>query len=304
MDCEESSHLFLGERFTAIDIEHAPLFKKMFKKFPQTLSAYTFASLFSWKNYKHAFWFASENTLLISREVQGERQLLQPVGAFPLDIQTKILEEFKKLPYQGKIFLASDEFVVLNKDFCNHFDTKLERSRANYLYSTKDLTELRGRHYEKKRNLLSQAEDSYDWQIKQLPECCHKMCMQILADVEADAKKSSGLKIELSALTSILDNYSTLEQQGIAITIDGVISAFSIYEELNPTTAVVHFEKADKSRKGLYQLINRETARAINKAGYEFINREEDLGIEGLRQAKTSYFPLVILSSHALRLKP
>jgi hypothetical protein len=78
------------------------------------------------------------------------------------------------------------------------------------------------------------------------------------------------------------------------IRVGGEPVAFSIFERQNLDTAVVHFEKALREFKGLYQMINRETARAIAAAGYHLINREEDLNRPGLRQAKLSYFPLEI----------
>ena len=84
---------------------------------------------------------------------------------------------------------------------------------------------------------------------------------------------------------------------------DGKPVAFSLYEHLNPSTCVVHFEKAMREYKGLYQLVNRETAKKIYSKGCKHINREEDLGIEGLRKAKLSYHPLELCPAHALVFK-
>ena len=88
--------------------------------------------------------------------------------------------------------------------------------------------------------------------------------------------------------------FDELEQSGLVIKVDGQPVAFSIFERQNLDTAVVHFEKALKTVKGLYQIVNRETARLIAADGYHLINREEDLDRPGLRQAKLSYFPLNI----------
>lgn len=298
----ETRSQFLGETFIPIHSNHAFIFQKIFKKFPQTLSAYTFASLISWSNYKHEFCLLHDDLLLISREVKGERHLLQPIGNFSFAAQEKIVKELKKLSYPGKIFLVSDEFLVLHKEFCSHFQACLERSRANYLYASKDLAELRGRHYEKKRNLLAQAESFYDWDVVFLDCISEAQKEELFSCILANTKNMSGSKEEIQALGCVLDNFSKLKQQGIVIVIEKSVSAFCVYEELNSATVVVHFEKADKHRKGLYQLINKEAAKAIMKAGYEFINREEDLDIQGLRQAKISYFPVAILSSYVLKL--
>jgi hypothetical protein len=119
---------------------------------------------------------------------------------------------------------------------------------------------------------------------------------------KASPQISEDLAKELKVLEFVLSHFEELDVKGVVLCVDNHPVAFSIYEELNPNTAVIHFEKADREYKGMYQLINRETAKIICNAGYEFINREEDLGIVGLRQAKHSYFPIYLESSHQLTL--
>ena len=77
---------------------------------------------------------------------------------------------------------------------------------------------------------------------------------------------------------------------GGAVVVDGRIEAFAIGERLNPATAVVHFEKANPEMRGMYQLINQWFVRN-ELSDYMYVNREQDLGIEGLRKAKESYHP-------------
>ena len=76
----------------------------------------------------------------------------------------------------------------------------------------------------------------------------------------------------------------------IEVRVNGNIEAISVFEELNPTTAVVHYEKGSPDYDGIYKAINMETAKVLQK-DFTFINREEDMGIPGLRQAKMSYRP-------------
>ena len=75
------------------------------------------------------------------------------------------------------------------------------------------------------------------------------------------------------------------------ITVDGKYVAYSIGSMINENTADIHFEKADREYDGSYAFVNNSFA----KYGFhdaEYINREEDLGIEGLRKAKLSYYPI------------
>ena len=90
------------------------------------------------------------------------------------------------------------------------------------------------------------------------------------------------------------------DQQGLLITVNDRPVAFSIYEAISPTTVAVHFERALRSYKGLFQVVNWETAKVVAAQGFEFINREEDLGDEGLRDAKMSYHPIEIIPAYEL----
>ncbi len=105
---------------------------------------------------------------------------------------------------------------------------------------------------------------------------------------------------ERAAVRTALLNHVDLGQKGVLIVADGKPAAFSIFEAAGPDMAVVHFEKADRHYKGLYQIVNQETAKAIVAEGRSYINREEDMGIDGLRQAKHSYGPIEVVPSYTL----
>ncbi len=98
-------------------------------------------------------------------------------------------------------------------------------------------------------------------------------------------------------------HFEPLGLEGLLLRVNGQPSAFSIFDRLGPSTAVVYFERALRSRKGLYQVINQETARVILSQGFEMINREEDLGDRGLRQGKLSYFPARLEMKYTLTLR-
>jgi hypothetical protein len=109
------------------------------------------------------------------------------------------------------------------------------------------------------------------------------------------------LERELAALECTLRHFDEFGQQGLLISVDGRPVAFSIYEKISPTTVAVHFERALRSYKGLYQVINWETAKVVAAQGFAFINREEDLGDSGLRDAKMSYHPAEIIAAYELK---
>jgi hypothetical protein len=109
-----------------------------------------------------------------------------------------------------------------------------------------------------------------------------------------------GLFNESISIKEALTHFERLRVKGGAILIDGKIEAFTLGEPLNPNTVVIHIEKANSAYEGLYTLINQ--AFLENEwPEYTYVNREQDLGEEGLRKSKESYFPHHMINKYAIR---
>lgn len=271
------------------------------------LSAFTFASLVSWETVYHYQWTVSDQTLLIKFITPEDKQehLLQPVGEFGSELQQEIFRYAATLNYKLKIYGVSESFIKRHPEFTSHFERTEYRDMDNYIYSAEDLAKLEGKRYQPKRNLLYQFENKYNWTSEPISQENISGCFEVLQKVYTpdEANPGSSLGQELNVLEFVLTHFTPLEQHGILVRVDLDPVAFSLFENLNPTTCVVHFEKAIREYKGLYQMINRETAKYIFARGYQYINREEDLGIEGLRKAKLSYYPLTLCPAQALTFK-
>jgi uncharacterized protein len=268
------------------------------------LGAFTFCSLVSWERLYRYQWAVADDTLLFRFTTVNDKQehLLKPFGEFPLVLQEKIIRHAQSLNYKLTVFGISDEFIDKHPWFISHFELISIREFDNYLYLTESLALLKGGGYQSKRNLINQFEANNQWTAepiseRNIPEC-HNLLHEIYSD--EDLNTDFYLGYEVNALDFVLRHFGQLGEEGLLIRADGRPVAFSIYEQLNSSTYVVHFEKAMKEYKGLYQLVNRETARRILSKGIKYINREEDLGIEGLRKSKLSYRPVELVPSHAL----
>lgn len=296
---------FLGFNFKPLEIQDQNILEPFLKSHPKILSGYTFPSLFSWNRlYSYSWTLLNDETLIISTWIafQNERHLLEPIGTFSKKTKVTLLNQIQKHSSPIKIYGVSDLFIEQHEDFTNHFMNHNERNEANYLYSSKNLLELKGTHYEKKRNLIAQAEKAYSWNVVSLKEANHlydKELIQIALKWN-ESQKNEELDNEFKALEIAIQNHRELKIEGLIILINNKPLAFSMYYPMNETTVDIYFEKADRTYKGLYQIINRETAKRVHQQGYTWINREEDLGHEGLRKAKLSYFPDKILNSHQL----
>ena len=107
-------------------------------------------------------------------------------------------------------------------------------------------------------------------------------------------------EIEKQMLYNVLDNYDRLDLKGGYIEVEGKMAAFAIGEKLR-NTLYVHIEKADKSYKGSYAVINNEFVKNNQESGVVFVNREEDAGDQGLRKAKLSYYPVEIIKKYSVK---
>ena len=299
---------FLGFDFLPVNPDNGKVLADFLKRYPQPLTGYTFATLAAWRPFFHYKWaFGTPETLLISciLDPDPSPHLLQPVGLFPKAVAQSLVKEAAGLSYDLKIIGVCDRFLKGNQDFTQSFSVVEDRAVSNYLYRSKALAELPGRKYSKKRNLLSQATGLYTWTVQTLTASLVGFCFEVLNSIleEEHPLVEGMLERELAALECTLRHFDNYDQQGLLISVNGRPVAFSVYEVISPTTAAVHFERALRSYKGLYQVINWETAKIIAAQGFEFINREEDLGDKGLRAAKLSYQPIEIIPAYELTFK-
>lgn len=273
-----------------LDLPLAPLVKKYLAAFPPQISEHTFTNLFVWRESKPIWLCEIKDTLvfLVKTDICQADELMilgPPAGPLPL------AEVFTALGDRiiGAVRVTAGTTASLDPA---SFTITADRDNSDYVYLVRDLTELRGRNYAKKRSHVKQCLESYNCLFERisaqnLHECrdlLHRWCLSRQCDLDP------GLCGEATALQTTLDLFGTFNLLGGAIRVDGQIQALSIGERLNQTTAVCHFEKAMPGLNGLNQLINQWFA-AECLAGFEFVNREQDLGIPGLRQAKESYHP-------------
>ena len=299
---------FLGFEFSPVKTKDHKILSEFLDRYPQPLTGYTLSSLAAWTPFFHYKWaFAEPETLLISYAYDPDpnRYLIQPLGLLAPETAQTLLDRAIGLPYALKIAGVSARFIKKYHGFAESFMIWEDRALSNYIYKTSSLAHLRGRKYARKRNLLSQASSLYAWSCQPLNAALIDSCFAVLDSIveEENPRIEGMLAREMAALEYTLRHFDEFQQQGLLITIDGSPVAFSIFEPINPKTVAVHFERALRSYKGLYQVINWETAKLIAALGFEFINREEDLGDPGLRDAKLSYNPIEIAPAYELTIK-
>lgn len=174
------------------------------------------------------------------------------------------------------------------------------RDSAEYIYLSEDLAYLRGRKFHGKRNHLKKFKEMYNWSYEPIEKSNYEDALYVAKQwcKQHGYHKGDGLSSENCAIVETFRNFEQLHMSGGILKIDGKPVAMTVGEEITPDCFVVHFEKAVDGYEGAYAAINNMFSQTLTE--YTYINREEDMGIEGLRKAKLSYRPVILLEKFSL----
>ncbi len=259
---------------------------------------YGFASLYLWNDiYQYKLSFYNDWLLILDTR---DDCILMPLGEniTPLNL-VRLTTALRQNGYSGNLSNVPPEFIQKHPELEHYFEIETSRGLAEYIYSTEKLATLSGKKLRKKKNHISQFSRKYpDYQVRPLDAATRKDCLVLLETLLANSKiTSNSIRQETIAINKGFEDFDQIPLEGIAIYTDkgekGQLTGFAVYSRLNAEVYTIHFEKVDYRYPGAAQVINRETAIAL-KDKCNYINREQDLGIPGLRQAKLSYDPELI----------
>lgn len=195
--------------------------------------------------------------------------------------------------------VTESSLELLDTLFHGKFTKELDRDGCDYIYRRSDLTELAGKKYHAKRNHLAKF-NRLESEFSVITEKDFDDCISFITaeyNSRSDSEIIHSAVAEQYAVNTYFNHYNELGLKGGIIKISGKIAAVTIGEKLNSNTFCVHIEKADRQYNGIYTGICNSFVKACTD-GFEFINREEDLGIEGLRKSKLSYYPAFLLNKY------
>lgn len=291
-----------------IELKDRKLFEDYFKKFPREISEFSFTNLFIWSEFYNYLYLEYDNHLLIySREyfkrwkksISGSEDtifFLPPIGPNPVKI---ILEIFKNLgdvefhrvpePLITNIKEESD-FEALNIEILE------DRNNWDYVYQKEDLITLPGNKFRQKRRWLNKFLEQFNYKFYRITEDLVDKTLKLQLEwCDAnECQSNEDLAEEQKAIKRALKNYEELGFCGGILFVDGKCVAYTLGEMLNDKTLVIHIEKAHVEYEGSYQAINNLFLREFGK-GATYVNREQDMGLSGLRRAKESYKPITMI---------
>lgn len=288
------------------------IFKPIALEDRQAITAYTlsgssqicdlaFSNLYGWAERYRTSWAIIHSTLVISFQPLGRSH---PAFLMPI---CDSADSFRSCLDTLKTLADSEGYPLVLMGVTPRCREKLDElvpgafryisdgGAQDYIYLRERMCTLSGKSLQSKRNHINKFERLYpDYTYEEITETNLAECLAIEEAWLSSAGEEGGERDEHRMIQRITSALNTLELQGGALRVGGRIVAFSLGSPINATTFGVHVEKALTEYEGAFTMINREFARHIPEQ-YIYINREEDLGIEGLRKSKLSYKPELIL---------
>ncbi|MEG1447795.1 MAG: phosphatidylglycerol lysyltransferase domain-containing protein [Oscillospiraceae bacterium] len=269
-------------------------------------SEYCFANNFNWRNV-YNIEIARYKDYGVLRNNGREKNFLFPFGKGNLkEVIEELLEICKEdnIPF-GMFGICGEEKVKLEETFPDFFEFEEQRDYEDYIYLSEKLIDLSGKKLHSKRNHINYfLSEHSDWQYEEIT----KENMQDAIDMSInwcslnDVEESKDKKEEIESVKSAFKHFEELGLKGGLIRLDGEVIAYSIGERLSSDTFIVHIEKAYSQIRGAYPLINQQFV-LHNCKDFLYVNREEDTGDLGLRKAKLSYKPEILLTKYYATVK-
>ncbi|HME53300.1 MAG TPA: phosphatidylglycerol lysyltransferase domain-containing protein [Candidatus Lokiarchaeia archaeon] len=295
--------------YKQIEIDDKVTFDGFFKAHPPEISEYTFTNLFMWRNHYKFLWKIEDTTLIvISTRDSSKIGAFPPVGDDPASAMQALKASADLAGLPVELHRVPESFVHMMSSANLKADVNEDRDNWDYIYSSKDLATLEGPPFADIRKKLSRFKRDHDYEFQILDTSCIEQCLQMQEEWCGlkGCYESESLMDEHNAIQDMFTYWDTLKFTGGFLKEKQTekIIGYTLGEELNPNTMVVHVEKANPSPAyfGAYQAINKEFAvNCVN--GHEFINREQDVGEPGLRRAKESYNPVQMGKKYIIAFK-
>lgn len=297
--------------FKDISMESRELLNPYFDLVDYEACEYCFNTLYMWQHLYKTGYYIGDGFAVIVAEYEGNTFSILPLAKkedMPTVIEFVVNyfeKEQKKIYFRG---ITKEVVEFLNENYPGKFEYTEERDLFDYVYDGESMRALKGRKNVKKRNhinyFIKEYEGRYEYRLLDEKDfdACLALVQEWTSNKEENGQIDEEMKEELIGIKKLFENYSILKDKlKIAgIFVDGKLEAFTMGEYINPDMALIHIEKANPSIRGLYPFINQQFL-VHEFSDVEFVNREEDLGIEGLRKAKLSYHPVRFVEKYTVR---
>ena len=291
-------------QFTPVALSDKAQINDFFRKKDYPGDQYSFGNLYIWRNIFHAEICIEDGFLFVKSSQNGRCTFMCPVGSGDLKQAVEKLLEWCRAngcPLRMEWVPAEDK-AVLEVLFGSRARVSTDRDHYDYIYSREKLCTLAGKKLHSKRNFINRFK-TQNWSYEpisreNLDEC---RMMQREWCKTNDCCTNPDQRDECCAVHQAFQYFDELGFSGGCLRLEGRIVAFTIGEPLNSDTFIVHIEKAFADIPGAYPMINQQFVEHV-MGGFAYVNREDDVGDEGLRKAKLSYYPERLLEDYIVEI--
>jgi len=276
--------------FKKIELSDKDLIRKYYTADKSFGAHYSFTNLYIWQESYNIEYAVYNGFLCIaSRHSRRNNYYVMPCGVGDRKEAVDKIIEYAHSLGQKCVFaqMSQDECSFLKETYGDMFSYEEDRDNSEYVYKSEDLINLSGKKLHSKKNHLNTFLKTYDWKYERITEENIKEAEKFVINSITEREDHNE---ELLSAQKLFSSFFEIGVIGAILYADGEICAVTVGEMLSGNTAVIHLEKADVNVKGSYAAINNMFIKN-EFSDVPFINREEDMGIEGLRKAKLSYKP-------------
>ncbi|MFZ0242008.1 MAG: phosphatidylglycerol lysyltransferase domain-containing protein [Desulfobacterales bacterium] len=289
--------------FEPIRLEQQADYHRALEQCSQKSSDYSFSNLFGWADEYGLTWAWEENLIWI-RQSKPQACRWAPIGPWK---EIDWPAAFEKCCTSSTRFIRIPEKLadVWRESFGDRIEIEEDRDNWDYLHDIKEMVALKGNRFHKKKNLLKQFIKKYDYRYETFSPATIEPAMAMQADWcnWRDCESSEVLSAENRAVFKVLMHWNDLVGlTGGVLIVEDIIVAYTLAEKMDDESVVIHYEKGCPDYKGVYQAINQMFLESLPDT-FKIVNREQDLGEEGLRQAKMSYNPSDFLKKYRVTVK-
>jgi len=266
---------------------------------------YTFANLVGWQFWYYTEVCVLEKAVVLRYTFDGQRAYMVCTSE---DLSLELIEAlFDDSNGDLTLIGLEDSQVEQLSTLNSKLSTNVEpaRDQYDYIYRRTDLETLHGRHLDAKRNHINRFRAEHpDFEYRPLTPEYFDECRRLTEIWQARTKfkgNSEAIDVEKQVMETIFSNWDALGMTGGSIFVDGRMVAFTYGSAVTTDTLDVCVEKADRHVEGAFAIINQQFAEHLPEQ-YIYLNREEDMGIPGLRQAKLSYHPEILLTYNVVHI--
>ena len=265
----------------------------------------SFSTMYMWQHYAQVKYLLEDSVLYsLCKNKDGNFSSFMPYGKNRNSIETvdKLFNMLSSLGKQVEINLCTKDFVDFISESTKYNIEIIERRDSfDYVYKTEELINLPGRRYHSKKNHINSFGKKYQYRYctydASMRERCMEFCDRVLSEHYMSDRVS--YETELYSIKKTFDHLETMNLKCGLLILDDNIIALSVGEKLNNDYALIHIEKADYNYREAYSVINNLFLKN-EFSDTKFVNREEDMGIEGLRKAKLSYRPCEMIEKYKI----